>query len=380
MQGFCHKHLSTRPIADWVPEQVLRQFQDVYRHTLAKQMFFRSELKRILTAMNESSIDVLLMKGAALVDDVYDGDIGIRPMADLDMLIKPEQLGDAERVAKELGYIPTVDELEQEKMRTEDRQLASLYVPGRPVILEIHTHLVEARNPMRFDIEQLWAGGEEVTVAGQRALILTPEYAVATLAVNFMKDRRFYSYSSLGQLTDVAETIRASEDRIDWSVLAREPIFESLRGVTFCALYLAKNLLGAAVPNSVVHELAPVDFQLADMTRFVDQRVFGKTWFARGLGNGAGHFRWRNLPRLLMTRFFSNGADVEDIANEVSASNIGNAGSFRHRLWGAVILGASFALNPSKLYRDIATDKWLHSMYHTSEYSGPRDGRKLAKK
>ena len=322
LQGFCYRHLSAQPIVDSVPERILRQLQEKYRHTAAKQMYFRSALGRILAALNESAIDILLMKGAALVDNVYGGDIGIRPMADLDMLVRPEQIREAEKIAKDLGYVSTVNEDEQEKLRSEDRQLASLYVPGRPVILELHTHLVETQNPMRFDINQLWRGTREAKIAGQKTLIQTPEYALATLAVNFMKDRRFYSYSSLGQLTDVAETVRVNAKSIDWAMFTREPIFESLGGVTFCTLYLSKHLLGAAVPDSIIDDLAPTDFRSSDMTRFVDQRVFGKSWWARGLGNGTGHFRWRNLPRLLMTRLFSNQTEIGEIS--VSGSNNNN--------------------------------------------------------
>lgn len=378
--GFFYRHLSAQSISDLVPKHILDQLRDHYRYTGVKQMYFRSELGRILAAMNDSSIDTVLMKGAALVDSVYGGDIGIRPMADLDILINPEQIRDAEKVSKELGYRSTVGETEQEKLRSEDRQIASMFIPGKPVILELHTHLVETHNPMRFDIEQLWDGTEEVTISGQKTLIQTPEYALATLAVNFMKDRRFYSYSSLGQLTDVAETIRVNAKSIDWGMFTKKPMFESVRGVTFCTLYLSKHLLGAAVPDSVINDLAPVDFRSSEMTRFVNQRVFGKTWWARGLGNGTGHFHWRNLPRLVITRLFSNKADTEEVSNSGGKKDDGNADSYIQRIWGAVILATTMIRNPMNLYRDVATDKWLHSMYHTSEYSERRNGRNLLDK
>jgi hypothetical protein len=74
-----------------------------YYQTLAQNTLVYQELERILEALDEAGIPVIVLKGAALATTVYE-DIGLRPMGDLDLLVRPEHLKAATSVITSFGY------------------------------------------------------------------------------------------------------------------------------------------------------------------------------------------------------------------------------------------------------------------------------------
>ncbi len=76
-----------------------------YYETLAHNTLLLQALERILKAFQEAGIEVIVLKGAALAQTVYE-DIGLRPMNDLDLLVRPKSLRKAVKVLQGLGFAP----------------------------------------------------------------------------------------------------------------------------------------------------------------------------------------------------------------------------------------------------------------------------------
>jgi hypothetical protein len=66
------------------------------------------ELRRLLDVLAAARIDVLLLKGAALAYTLY-GAPHLRPHVDVDLLIAPERLDDADRLLREEGWARDVE-------------------------------------------------------------------------------------------------------------------------------------------------------------------------------------------------------------------------------------------------------------------------------
>ena len=84
------------------PAALLRLEQAYLQSTAHNALLFH-ELARLLDAFQRHSVPVVLLKGAALAVSLYP-EAGLRPMNDLDLLIQPEQLGQALDAARECGY------------------------------------------------------------------------------------------------------------------------------------------------------------------------------------------------------------------------------------------------------------------------------------
>lgn len=368
LEGLLHRNLGSPGISEHVPSEVRSALAERYRYHYVRQMFFRKELKDILDALRAKSIDVILLKGAALVDEVYSGDLGVRPMSDLDLLVRPEQAATADKTLRDMGFRSGVDSETEEQMRTVDRQLAALSRFGSPVVVEIHTHLVGTDSPIRFDISKIWDHGRTAQKTAQGAWLLKPEPLLATLAVNYLKDRRFYSYSALGQLCDVAEVLRKYDGFIDWDQFARGSMFSDLRGVMFGTLYTARGLLDAPVPDAVLDDLTPRDFRPEMADNLVRDRVLGREWLAKNIsGTGDRRSRW-SLPFRMVRRVFLSRHQFEYRRQSTGRASTGEylLANCR-RMWDATRMAGKLVVRPKRLYEDVSVDRWLTSLYRTTD-------------
>jgi hypothetical protein len=75
-----------------------------YRGTLGKNLLLLRALDRALAALCAADVPVQPLKGALFLDTLYGGDLGARPMADLDLLVPEPRLGNAEGALLALGY------------------------------------------------------------------------------------------------------------------------------------------------------------------------------------------------------------------------------------------------------------------------------------
>ena len=88
---------------DVMPQVVRDHLMKTYYNTFAQNTLMYRELARILESFSEAGIPVILLKGAALALTVYE-DIGLRPMGDLDLLVRPEDLRKAWQIMGKLNY------------------------------------------------------------------------------------------------------------------------------------------------------------------------------------------------------------------------------------------------------------------------------------
>jgi hypothetical protein len=86
-----------------IPEWVLQELRELYHQhaLLAVQQF--DEISRILHEFSNTSLQVIVLKGAHLAEIIYDHH-SFRPMTDLDLFVKKENLEDAEVHLLSLGY------------------------------------------------------------------------------------------------------------------------------------------------------------------------------------------------------------------------------------------------------------------------------------
>ena len=128
-----------------LPPVIYNQFKQAYLTTLGRNRIFFAELERVLGWLTSQGITVVLLKGAVFARTLYE-DIGLRPMSDLDILLRKEDISDAVHLLKQHGYEEPV--LHQSDLLKQD------------VSHDVHLHLAR---PPHVDIEVHWllVGGEK---------------------------------------------------------------------------------------------------------------------------------------------------------------------------------------------------------------------------
>jgi hypothetical protein len=78
--------------------------RDAYRSNLARNLLLLQALDEAMAALGNAGIAVQPLKGALYVETLYGGDLGARPMTDLDLLVPVEHAERARELLQGLGY------------------------------------------------------------------------------------------------------------------------------------------------------------------------------------------------------------------------------------------------------------------------------------
>jgi hypothetical protein len=239
--GHLHAFLVAQPRRGGMGDAEWAGLQGVYYAQGARNAALLAALREVLTAFAQRAIPVLVLKGAALAETVY-RNVALRPMRDLDVLVRREYVTDAADVLEYLGFAP------DEWYRPREWYLEHLHhlVPYRrgQATVEIHHRLLPPSLPLVVADGELWARSCPAVVAGVPARVLAPDDLVLHLALHLAASDGFAA--GLCGVRDLAEALRQHRGEIDWSRLA-----VSARGLerpVRAALEVAARLLGAVLP------------------------------------------------------------------------------------------------------------------------------------
>jgi len=216
-----------------------------------------------LCALQDLHIAVIVLKGAALAETVYPGG-AVRPRRDVDLLVRTEDLARVADTLGALGYHFTGGTRPQAWWRAEHYHwtFRKPKPPPFDVPLEVHWHLERPSRPFAIDLEGLWQRAMPATIAGVEARILAPEDGLVYLCLHAchhagapMREQRFNL--RLLSCCDMAAVIRHYRPSFAWASLVERAQQWRVAPYVYLPLQLARELLGAAVPESALAALEP---------------------------------------------------------------------------------------------------------------------------
>ena len=193
------------------------------------------EMLALRTALQKEAVRVILLKGGALTTTAYGGQLGLRPLSDLDLLVKETDLPGVRDMLLERGFHAPGSS-------------GTLFTKG-PVMFDLHTDLVNASRIRRralafqFDAEAVWTKAVVLDPGDDSLLTLSPAHQFLHLAVHAQK----HSFSRLIWLVDLSLVFR----RLDWEELLLEAEKTgTLRSVAY-AVSAMERLLGVKIRPGV---------------------------------------------------------------------------------------------------------------------------------
>ena len=129
----------------------------------------------MLRLLAAEQIAVILLKGAALAETIY-GNIAVRPMGDLDLLVRREDVAAALAALRAAGWEAVETEPRDGLTLAYEVEIA-LQKPGPiPVLLEIHWGLLDSPHYQHtLPIAWFWETAVPVEADGTGVLALGPE-------------------------------------------------------------------------------------------------------------------------------------------------------------------------------------------------------------
>ena len=235
-----------------VSSEVLEQLKSFYFWCGARNTNLYCRLTEVLSAFAQARIPVIVLKGAALAELVYQN-IALRPMRDLDLLVRREDLNAADDLLHTLHYVPNESARSREWYRQNHHHLAPYLAPDRSLVLELHHHIIPATALVDIPISDLWQRARPAKIASMPALILAPEDLLLHICLHASLVNNFAGM--LRALCDVAETIRRYREKIDWTQLLRRTRVYEVGPYIYYTLWLAHSMVEAEVPQGVLKDL-----------------------------------------------------------------------------------------------------------------------------
>ena len=251
-------NLSRSGVIASIPAVQRNRLREMYFDTWAQNQKVFADLKTLAEKFSRAGIPAVILKGACYSLTIYP-DAGLRPMADLDLLIPKDRFGEAIRLAQNLGYEEEVEALSGLRdllnhevcLRKKDRS---------SVPLELH-HRLLGNEAFRFSVpvDWFWSQTEPMSHALQTLYpglqMLTPTAQLLFASAHAMLQHGGKK-TPLRWYYDIDQLIRFYGVQIDWDVLlSRSKTFEWSSALEV-ALSKSSDLFGTPLPASAVRTLS----------------------------------------------------------------------------------------------------------------------------
>jgi len=202
---------------------------------------------------NRAEIKVILLKGSHLAQFVYK-DAGLRPMGDIDIMVKKEDLHKAEELLLKMGYTKS-REIDIEQICKVSQHISPFRDPKGIKHLEIHWTIVRPTSPFNIDIEGLWKRAKTVKINGTDVLVLSMEDLLLHITLHLY----LHHFSPLGlkPFCDISTVVNNYAHEIDWDQLRFRACEWGTDRCLYLTLCLSKEILRANIPDRILDALKP---------------------------------------------------------------------------------------------------------------------------
>lgn len=235
-----------------VPSFVEQDLRKAYCNNACCNTLLLGELTKVLHHLATEGVDAIVLKGAALAEIVY-GDIAVRPMRDLDLLIRQQDVPVARKVLAAIGYTPAHIEM-QTGFNGEFRNEETLYKPGIvDTYVDLHWRLVSPTYYQRtLSCDWFWETALPTRIGNTPALVLGHEAQVLYLCAHLLLH---HGGQGMLWLHDVAEVLTLYQAQIDWEqILIRSQAYNLLLSVRQILTQVADEY-HAPIPANVLEQL-----------------------------------------------------------------------------------------------------------------------------
>jgi len=255
--GLLLRHLSSLQPEAGVPKDVIGRLSVFYLNITAANLKQMAEFQKAADAFAEAGVELMLLKGAALAESLY-GDIGLRPMSDVDVIIGEENWPKVCKVLKDLKYQPVEQDFSPlpPKLTRYDVQAHVQCVSPVDTCLEFQFDLFTMGIGM-LDMEGVWERSRQVVISGRAVHVPGREDQLLHLLVHANR----HGCARLKWLVDIAEYVRQDEV-VDWNLLERIARREKVTAVIYMTIRHIERLLDVKLaPEAAMKRMKPRKLQ-----------------------------------------------------------------------------------------------------------------------
>jgi hypothetical protein len=279
-----------------LPSPLEARLRTDYFATARRNVLLFDELERVLGGLEAAGVPAIVLKGAALAEAVY-GNPAVRPMADVDLLVREEHVPSALRALAAANYraIPP---------RAYRCEVLARKPGETNAVIELHWSLfVPFYYQYSVPMDWFWATALPLELGGASTRMLGPEAQLLHLCGHLLLHHGGAQEAGHLWLYDLAAVISRYEPRLDWDDLVGRAQAYDLVLPLQRILPRVSETWRAPIPIGVLERVANLrpsrtERQIVERLGEGQQPAMQRLW--SGLGDLPGwwlrlRFAWRNL-------------------------------------------------------------------------------------
>lgn len=358
------KHLSHCETVENVPQDPLSSLRGIYEANVYLYLRSKADLSRLLRLLHEADIPVVVLKGMVLAELLY-SDVALRPMGDIDILVKEEHLDQAySMICQNLGYSSGLSPEIERAEKASHRHYPRLVDASGTLRIEVHRHILRQDVPFYFDCASLWERAQPISIGDVDVLSLGFEDLLTHLCLGLFLDSRsrYPSRKALARVLDIAKAIQVLGEGLDWDLWLEQVRTRKLRGPVAWSLRVTEELLDVAPPPEPMREVCDGLLSPDQIDFFIEQRIFRETpWILHELLDPGDHTKWKGIKAAGKRILPSRGqleATYRTPRGSVPVSRL-----YRWYLSEMRASTAAYLVHPGALYQDLKLYRWLYHSY-----------------
>ena len=221
-----------------VPDSVYKKFRNYYYCSLNKNLRLWIEFIRIYDTFKNANIEIMPLKGIIFCWSIYRDPALRRIAADIDILVKLEDVKKSSDKLCEIGY--AADKLLENEI---------VFNKGK-FFVELHWYIMHLLNSINN--AELWDRSVFYEIDERKIKTLSNENIILTLATQL---HHHLQDLWLFRLCDINEILTQYKDSLDWSYILRKAKKYRIEGSLLVTLYLSNTLMSSYLPEGILKKL-----------------------------------------------------------------------------------------------------------------------------
>jgi len=246
----CHEitplvYISFKNTPDILPKEIMEFLKNEYYGFFLKNLYYQEEFLKLNQIFVKKNLTLVPIKGLAFLFDLY-RQMPIRPMVDMDVLVKEEELEKAMHLLIKAGYKQYQKWGSYSYWRNKNCNIPFKKIEG-DWDLELHFAL-DIKRSDRYILPDLWTRLRTLDVDGNKITLLSPEDNFFSLVLHH---RRYGNPLSLKGIFDGALILNDYATDFDWDYILRESRENKMCSAVFFFLTQLRLLLNVDIPQGI---------------------------------------------------------------------------------------------------------------------------------
>ncbi len=260
-----HAALSAQGLGQQMPPKALTHFRAASIAAESSQTAVRFEINRVMRALGDLDVPVILLKGAAYMMAGLPPARG-RLVGDLDLMVPRSRIDEVEQALLAGGWTaPDISAYDQRYYRDSMHEIPPLQHPQRDTPVDIHHTIAPPTARARIDADALFAAS--LPVAGTHLRVLAPADMVLHSAYHLFNDEVGKPLRDLFDLHDLFGHFSARAGF--WDELIARARLHGLGRPLYYALRHTQRTLGTEIPPDV-EQAAASEAPTAPLNKLMD--------------------------------------------------------------------------------------------------------------